>query len=173
MLQRSAISLIALLATTLVPALPAQTGLINTVAGNGTSGMAGVGGLAINAQVSGQGGVAVDSGDNLYIADIPYNRVLRVDAASGILSVVAGNGVAASSGDNGPATQASVNAPYVLAFDSARNLLIVEFQGHRIRRVDALTGIITTIAGNGTPGFSGDGGPAISASLDYPDAIAL
>ena len=173
MLQRSAISVIALVATTLVPALPAQTGLINTIAGNGTSGMGGVGGLAINAQVSGQGGVAVDSGDNLYIADIPYNRVLRVDAASGILSVVAGNGVAASSGDNGPATQASVNAPYVLAFDSARNLLIVEFQGHRIRRVDALTGIITTIAGNGTPGFSGDGGPAISASLDYPDAIAL
>src|SRR4051812_5093989 len=101
--KRSVPVVVTLFAALLVPASPAQTGLINTIAGTGVQGTAGVGGPAVNAQISGAAGIAVDRFDNLFIADISNNRVLRVDAATGILTVVAGNGVAASAGDNGPA----------------------------------------------------------------------
>ena len=171
--QKRSLHAAILLAAVFVPLLPAQTGLIATIGGNGTSGTAGVGGLAVNAQVSGAGGVAVDQMDNIYIADSTYNRVVRVDASTGILTLVAGNGAGASAGDGGPAVQASLWTPYSLAFDSAGNLLIVEFQGARVRRVDSQTGIITTVAGNGILGFVGDGGPAVSASLRNPTSIAV
>ena len=156
----------------LTSGLPAQSGIITTVAGTGVAGTAGVGGPATNAQVV-PAGICVDSADNVYIVDPPTNRVLRVDASTGILTLVAGNGTAGSTGDNGPATLASLNAPRGVALDSVGNLFIVEFQGNRVRRVDAITGIITTFAGTGLSGFSGDGGPAISATLNLPFAIAF
>jgi len=162
-----------LLAVAFAPVVPAQTGVISTIAGNGTAGTAGVGGLAVNAQLSGAGGVAVDQSDNVYVADSRYHRVVRVEASTGILTLVAGNGIASSAGDGGPASQASLSAPYGVAFDPAGNLLIVEFGGARVRRVDAMTGIITTVAGNGIPAYSGDGGPAVSASLQSPTSIAV
>jgi len=155
------------------PILFAQTGTIVTIAGTGMYGTAGVGGPAVNAELSSPGGIAIDSADNLYIADGSNNRVVRVDAATGILTLVAGNGAAVYGGDGGPAAQASIYEPGGLALDAAGNLFIVEFPSHRIRRVDSQTGIITTFAGNGTAAFSGDGGPAANASLKYPTDLAF
>src|ERR1051326_2866962 len=129
-----------LLAVAIVPMLPAQTGIITTIAGNGTSGTAGVGGPAVNAQVV-PGAIAIDSSDNLYIAE--SYRVLRVDASTGVLTLVAGTGTAGPSGDGGPATAATVNGVRGLAIDAAGNLYIAEFLGNRVRRVDGQTGIIT------------------------------
>ena len=155
-----------------VPALLGQNGTITTVAGNGTTGTAGVGGPATNASLTG-GMIAVDSSDNLYIADRGNNRVVKVDAVTGILTVVAGTGVASSAGDGGPAVLAGVNGPSDVALDSSGNLFISETFGNRVRRVDANSGIITTYAGTGVAGFSGDGGPATSGTLYNPFGIAL
>jgi hypothetical protein len=173
-IHRYAVSLALLSGLVFRSALPAQPGTIVTVAGNGwTGGASGVGGPSVNAFLAGPGGIAIDSANNFYIADNSSNRVLRVDAVTGILTLVAGNGTAASSGDGGPAALASVNRPYSLALDAARNLFIAEAGGNRIRRVDAATGIITTVAGTGTAAFSGDGGPAVGASLRQPLGVAL
>ena len=98
-------TLAAVIALSFAPALFAQNGLIVTVAGNGTTGTSGIGGLAVNAPTSG-GVICVDSADNFYIAERGNNRVLRVDGATGILTLAAGNGAPTSAGDNGPATQA-------------------------------------------------------------------
>ena len=149
----------------LVPALFAscvfgQNGIIVTVAGNGTYGPSGVGGPAVNAGFS-PAGLCVDKSDNLYIADIYNNRVLEVDAVSGILTLVAGNGTASSAGDYGPATQASLNRPFGVTVDSTGNIFISEQLGSRVRRIDAVTQIITTVAGNGVAAFAGDGAVAL------------
>ncbi len=149
-----------------------STGLITTIAGTGTAGTAGVGGPATSAQLSGPYGMVVDSSDNMYVVDGPNNRVVRIDAATGALTLVAGNGTASSAGDSGLATQASLNHPIGVALDAAGNLFISEMQGQRIRRVDATTGIITTMAGSGVAGWSGDGGSAASAQLASPMGIA-
>jgi sugar lactone lactonase YvrE len=151
----------------------ADSGLIATIAGSGLAGAGGVGGPAANAQLTSPGGIGLDSAENLFIVDSGNNRVVRVDAVTGILTLAAGNGTAASGGDGGPAAQASINHPFAVAVDGAGNLFISEFNSHRIRRVDAQTGIITTVAGNGTMSWSGDGGPAASASLSLPMGIAL
>jgi sugar lactone lactonase YvrE len=164
---------IALLAAMVVPVLPAQTGLITTVAGNGTAGAGGIGGPAVQAQISAPGGIALDSVANVYIADMANNRVVRVDAASGVLTVVAGDGTQSSGGDGFPAAMASLNGPIGLVFDAAGNLFISEFNGNRVRRIDAQTSIITTVAGNGMPDWSGDGGPAAFASLSGPAGLAI
>ena len=103
--------------------------------------------------------VTSDAAGNFYIADPDQNRVFKVDT-SGQLTVVAGVGVSGFSGDGGLATSASLSAPVGVALDGAGNLFIADEFNNRIRRVDAATGIITTVAGNGFPGFSGDGGPA-------------
>jgi len=107
--------------------------------------------------------IAIDAHDNLFIADAVKNWVIRVDATTGVSSVVAGSGQGGFSGDGGPATSASVGWPVGLTADSSGNLLIST--QCRIRRVDTMGGIITTVAGNGQCGFSGDGGPAVSASM--------
>jgi sugar lactone lactonase YvrE len=160
-----------LFALILSPMLFADTGLIVTIAGTGIDGSAGIGGPAVNAQLGPAFGMAVDAADNLFIAG--NNRVVRVDAATGILTLVAGNGAASSTGDGGPAALAAINVPFAVALDGAGNLYIAEEGGNRIRRVDAQTGIITTVAGTGSAGFSGDGGPATSATLFLPAGIAL
>ncbi len=148
-------------------------GIITTVAGNGTVGFSGDSGPATSASLANPSGVAVDSAGNLFIADQLNHRIRRVDASSGVITTVAGNGSVSFSGDGGPATSASLAFPVAVVVDSAGNLFIVD-QGHqRIRRVDAATSIITTVAGTGCVSFSGDGGPATSASLANPSGVAV
>ncbi|HVM59820.1 MAG TPA: HYR domain-containing protein [Verrucomicrobiae bacterium] len=151
----------------------AATGIITTVAGNGVSGYSGDGGAATNASVNSVYGVAVDYAGNLFIADTGNSRIRRVDAATGIITTVAGNGGIGFSGDGGAATNARVNGPFDVAVDRAGNLFIADFYNARIRRVDATTGIITTVAGTGSSGYRGDGGPATSAKLYGPFGVAL
>ena len=110
-------------------------------------------------------GVALDSADNLYIADTSNSRIRKVDAASGVITTVARNGSSGFGGDGGPANSAQLSSPFGVALDSADNLYIADTSNNRIRKVDAASGVITTVAGNGSSGFSGDGGPANSAQL--------
>jgi hypothetical protein len=140
----------------------AQSGIITTVAGNGTAGYSGDGGLAISASMGNASALEIDSAGNLYIAE--YARIRKVTKA-GIISTVAGNGVIGFSGDGGPATAAKLNGASGVAVDSAGNLYIADGGNNRIRRVST-SGVITTIAGTGVMGFSGDRGPAILAQLN-------
>ena len=151
----------------------ANTGVITTVAGNGGVGNSGYGGPATSAELFGPYGVAVDSAGNLYIADTFNWIVLKVAAGTGILTAVAGNGTEDYSGDGGPATSAELNQPFGVAVDNKGNLYIADSYNQRIREVAASTGTITTVAGNGTQGYSGDGGPATGAELNYPDGITV
>jgi sugar lactone lactonase YvrE len=152
----------------------AITGIITTVAGNGSAegGPLGDGGLAINANI-GAWSIAVDGSGNLYIGDTDYSRIRKVDAGTGIITTIAGNGTFGFSGDGGPATSAELQNPYGVTLDASGNLYIGDAGNARIRRVDARTGIITTIAGNGTNGSSGDGGAATNAEFRYPEFVAL
>jgi sugar lactone lactonase YvrE len=147
------------------------SGTITTVAGNGTEGFSGDGGAASSATLNTPIGVAVDTADNLYIADAFNNRIRKVNAA-GVITTVAGNGDARFSGDHAAATSASLSAPFGVAVDKVGNLYIADTSNHRIRKVDA-SGTITTVAGNGTEGFSGDGGAAARASLNFPTAVTV
>jgi uncharacterized protein (TIGR03437 family) len=151
-------------------------GTITTVAGNGNQGFSGDGGPAISASLNfnsseyGEGGgVAVDSAGNLYIADTSNNRIRMV--SRGIITTVAGNGTQGFSGDRGPAIRAHLNTPEGVAIDSDGNLYIADTDNGVIRKVS--NGIITTVAGNGEYGYSGDGGAATSASLNSPFGVAL
>ena len=148
--------------------IDAVTGLITTVAGNGTPGYGGDGGPATAAELHFVTGVVSDAAGDLYISDLDNNRIRRVDAATGIITTVAGNGGFGFSGDGGPAANATVWAPYGVGLDGAGNLYIMDNGNNRLRKVDKTTGIITTVAGNGTQGYGGDGGPATSASLNSP-----
>jgi len=141
-------------------------GIITTVAGTGINGDAGDGGPATNAQLEGVGGVAVNAAGDLYIAD--SGRVRKV--ANGIITTVAGrSNESGFSGDGGPATSALLIGPAAVALDAAGNLYIAA--GNRIRKV--ANGVITTIAGNGSVGPAGDGGPALQAELNQPVALAV
>jgi sugar lactone lactonase YvrE len=152
-----------------VPAACAITpGVITTVAGNGTVGYSGDDGPATSAELSAPASVAVDAAGNLYIADTGNNRIRKVDK-SGTITTIAGNGSSGYYGDGGPATSAELY-PAALAVDASGNIYIAN--GNRIRKVDK-SGTITTIAGNGSSGYSGDGGPATSAELSYPCGVAL
>jgi secreted PhoX family phosphatase len=167
----SAISLV-LVTLPFAPCCPAQS-IINTVAGNGVAGFSGDGGPATSASLNFPPGVAVDASGNLFIADQANHRIRQVDGVTGIITTVAGNGVDGFSGDGGPATSASLNFPPGVTVDASGNLFIPDNFNSRIRRVDGVTGIITTVAGNGVAGFSGDGGPATSASLQNPAGVAV
>ncbi len=149
----------------------ATTGIITTVAGNGIAGYSGDGGPAINAQLNHPYDVAVDGLGNLYISD-GDNYCVRMVDAMGNISTVAGNGTLGFSGDGGPAVNAQMRALWGIKVDSAGDILIADDDNQRIRLVYT-DGIINTIAGNGTAGFSGDGGFAIDASLAYPKGVAL
>lgn len=140
-------------------------GVVNTIAGSGISEFGGDGSQAIGAALSAPRGIAVDRAGNLFIADTINCRIRRVDARTGIITTVAGNGVAGFAGDGGQATQAQLQFPYSVAVDSQGNLFIADTFNSRIRRVDARTGIITTIAGDGLLGYNGDNIPARSARL--------
>jgi sugar lactone lactonase YvrE len=149
------------------------TGVITTVAGAGQPGFGGDGGPATNAQLAAPQAVAVDASGNLYIADTGNHRVRQVDGRTGIITTVAGTGAPGFGGDGGLAINAHLFAPSGVAIDARRNLFIADKLNHRIRRVDLATGLITTVAGNGTAGFRGDQGSAISASLNASEAVAL
>ncbi len=151
-------------------------GTITTVAGSGATGFgagsfSGDGGPATSARLNSPTGIAVDSAGNLYIADNDNYRVRKVTAA-GTMSTLAGNGLFKFAGDGGPATSASLYGPSSAVVDPSGNLYITDTNNNRIRKVDA-SGILNTIAGNGIPGFSGDGGPATGASLNAPRGLAL
>ncbi|HEY6392594.1 MAG TPA: Ig-like domain repeat protein, partial [Bryobacteraceae bacterium] len=152
----------------------AATGIIRTIAGGLNPGFGGDGGPPGSAsQLNTPGGLAIDGSGSVYIADSGNNRVRRIDGATGIISTVAGNGVAAFSGDGGPATSASLNYPSAVAVDSAGTLYIADGSNGRIRRVDAATGIITTLAGAGGASYNGDGIAATSANLGFPYALQV
>lgn len=147
------------------------SGVITTVAGNGTSGYSGDGGPATSASLSHPMGLAMDEDGDLYIGDTWNSRVRKVDA-SGMITTVAGNGTAGYAGDGGPATSGRLGDPWGVAVDASGNLYIADHSSHRVRKVDS-SGTITTFAGNGSYGYSGDGGPASSASLYYPEGLAV
>ena len=146
-------------------------GVITTVAGNDSGGYSGDGGPAASAQLNNPAGVAADAAGNIYIADTG-NNVIRKVATDGVITTVAGNGTAGYSGDGGPATRAELNYPAGVAVDAFGNIYIADSWNHSIRRVWA-NGTITTIAGSGTKGYSGDGGPGSSAQLNDPLGLAL
>jgi len=139
------------------------------VAGTGTAGFSGDNGPAISAQLYAPSGIALDAAGNLYIADT-YNGAVR-KVSNGVITTVAGTGTPGFSGDNGLATSAQLNNPYGLAVDSAGNIYIADTGDQRIRRVSSAA--ISTVAGNGTLGFSGDNGPATSAQLDDPYGLTV
>jgi uncharacterized protein (TIGR03437 family) len=147
------------------------SGVITTVAGNGANGFSGDGGPATSASLNSPSGVAVDASGNLFIADLYNNRIRKV-STSGIITTAAGNGTAGYSGDGGPATSAELDDPQGIAIDASGNLFIADHYNDRIRKVST-SGIISTVAGNGNYGFSGDGGPATSAELQGPGSVAV
>ncbi len=150
------------------------SGIISTVAGSGTTlhgGFSGDGGQATSALLSYPGGIAVDAAGNLFIADTSNNRVRKV-TPGGIISTVAGNGTAGYQGDGGPAVLAALDQPVGLAVDRSGNLFIADTNNNCIRKLTA-GGVISTLAGNGGYGFSGDGGPATSAQLNWPTGVAV
>ena len=148
------------------------SGVITTIAGNGSYRYSGDGGPATAAQLQYPVGVAVDSSGNLFIADYFNSRIRRV-SPNGLIDTVAGNGRYDFSGDGGRATAASLRYPQSVAVDQAGNLFVADLITNRIRMVSVSSGIITTVAGNGNYGYSGDGGRATSASLNYPAGIAV
>jgi RHS repeat-associated protein len=152
----------------------ASTGIITTIAGNGTAGYSGDGGPATSAELNQPWGLAFDSAGNLYIADSYNNRVREVIASTGMITTVAGTGAVGSPlGDGGPATAANLNHPLAVAFANG-NLYIADSYDDRVREVNASTGIISTVVGGGgTYGFVGDGGLATSAFIRWPAGIAF
>ena len=161
-------------------------GKISTVAGTGEGDIVGFAGAfsgdngpATQARLNQQVGLAVDRNNNIFVANRLNHRIRRIDGATGLIDTVAGNGFAGFSGDNGVATSATLNAPSGVAVDAAANLYIYDAGNQRIRRVTpdlpGIPGRITTIAGNGTAGFGGDGGQATSAVLNlaYPGTLTV
>src|SRR5438034_1187608 len=151
----------------------AGTGMITTVAGNGSGGFSGDGGPATAAGVPLPSGLALDGAGNLFIAELGDSRIRRVDAGTGTITTVAGTGTQGFSGDGGPATAAALSVPSDVGLDGAGNLFIADWGNHRLRRVDAGTGTITTGAGSGTGRRGGDGGSATAAQLYLPVGVAL
>ena len=151
--------------------LPAQTAL--TIAGTGTPGFSGDGGLAVEAAINNPYGLTIGPDGALYVCEIGNHRVRRVDLRTKRISTVAGSGRKGYSGDGGPALSADLNEPYEVRFDRAGNMYFAEMQNHVVRRVDAKTHLISTVAGTGVAGFAGDGGPAAQALLRQPHSIAF
>jgi sugar lactone lactonase YvrE len=147
-------------------------GIISTVAGTGVAGFSGDGGNATHAMLNFPDSLAIDAAGDLYIADAGNNRIRKV-ASNGVITTVAGNGIGSYGGDNGFATNAELNEPTRVALDAAGNLYISDFLNNRVRKVNISSGIITTLAGNGTAGYAGDGGAASNAELNGPISLIL
>lgn len=151
----------------------ATTGIITTVAGTGIQGYSGDGSLATSANLNNPIEVAVDSSGNIYFADFSNQRIRKVTASTGIITTVAGNGILGYGGDGSAATSANLNNPYGVALDVSGNIYIVDRNNHRIRKVTASTGIISTVAGNGIAAFGGDGSAATLANINFPRGLAV
>ena len=149
------------------------TGIITTIAGNGTGGYSGDGDQATAAELNAPGGLALDSSGDLFIADSGNNVVREVNLNTGIITTVAGNGTADYSGDGDQATAAELNSPEGVALDNSGDLFIADSSNNAIREVNLKTGIITTIAGDGTADYSGDNGQATAAELNFPNGVAV
>ena len=156
-------------------ALPARAAepQIDTVAGAGRPGNNGDAGSATELNIDQPFGVEVGPDGALYVTEVGMHRVRRVDLKTGRMTTVAGSGKKGYAGDGGPAVEALLNEPYEVRFDAQGNLVFVEMQNHLVRRIDHKSGIISTIAGTGTAGFSGDGGPATAATFRQPHSIAF
>ncbi len=148
----------------------ASTGIINTIAGTGSSGFSGDGGLATAAQLSNPTGVAVDMSGNVYISDNGNHRIRKINAATGIITTIAGTGTVGNTGDNGPAISATINSPQALYVDTRENLFFADMGNNNVRVVNNF-GYMQAVAGNGTMGFSGDGGAATAAQLSSPSSV--
>jgi sugar lactone lactonase YvrE len=153
--------------------LRAATRQTRTLAGNGAPGYSGDGGPAARAQVNNPYGLVTGPDGALYVCEIGNHVIRRIDLKKGTISTVAGDGKKGYEGDGGPAREATLNEPYEIRFDKAGNMYWVEMQNHIVRRIDRRTGVVSTVAGTGTPGFSGDGGPARQAQLAQPHSIAF
>ncbi|MFO0877922.1 MAG: hypothetical protein U0840_11265 [Gemmataceae bacterium] len=145
---------------------------VSTFAGTGEKGFAGDGGPASKARLNNPFAVARGPDGYLYICDVDNHRIRRV-APDGTISTYAGGPKRGYSGDGGPATRAALNQPYELAWDRDGHLFFVEIGNHVVRRVDARTGVITTVAGTGKPGFGGDDGPATKGQMNQPHSLAF
>src|SRR6266702_1684600 len=146
---------------------------IHTIIGTGVQGNAADGASAKLATLNQPYGVYVDQENTLYWADFGSDRVLKHRLGSATVSVVAGNGIKGHSGDGGSAKSAQLSAPHEVRFDSRGNMLVAERDANVIRTIDRHSGKISTLAGTGTPGFGGDGGPSEKAQLKQPHSIAL
>jgi trimeric autotransporter adhesin len=143
-------------------------GIITTIAGTGTSGYFGDGGQATAAQLNGPDGITFDAAGNMFIADFGSNCIRKITMSTGIITTIAGiGGTGGSMGDGGPATAALFFHPRDVRFDAAGNLYICDWSNHKIRKINT-SGIITTIAGTGTSGYTGDGGAATAAAISFP-----
>ena len=151
----------------------ASTGIITTIAGNGTAGFSGDGAAATSAQLNNPAAIAVDGSGNIFIADQYNQRIRKITASTGNISTIAGTGTYSYSGDGGAATSATFQNPTGIELDASGNIYIADLFNHVIRKITASTGFISTVAGSGTAGYSGDGGAATSANLNYPTDIAL
>ena len=144
---------------------------ITTIAGTGAQGYFGDGGPATSATLDDPRGIVTDPAGNVYFCDRDNDVVRKIDT-NGIITTIAGTGSAGYNGDNIPGTQAQLNTPWRVTMDPAGNLYIADAVNDRIRKL-APNGIITTVAGNGNPGYSGDGGPAINATLRIPEQAEI
>jgi sugar lactone lactonase YvrE len=154
-----------------IRAVDMETWRIRTVAGNGVRFYGGDGGAAVEAYLANPHDVAQGPEGEIYIADTRYNRIRRVDP-SGSISTHVGTGMSYDSGDGGPSVSAAMTAPLSVTVSAEGAVYLGDSVG-RIRRVDPSTGVIDTVAGTGRPGYGGDGGPATSASISGPSALAL
>ena len=153
------------------PFAKAQTYIITTIAGTGPYSFSGDGGPATDATLNGPGGIELDDTGNIFFCDQSNNRVRKIDT-KGIITTVAGNGQGWTTGDGGPATAAGIADPISLALDDSDNIYIAQFGDSRVRKVNT-KGIISTVAGTGVMGFSGDGGPATAAQLHEPYGVGV
>lgn len=156
----------------LIRSVNLDDGSQRVIAGKASAGPWGDGGPALQAQFSGPSQVAVDAVGNVYVADTANHKIRKVDRSSGRVELIAGTGEPGFAGDGGPATSAKLLLPRGVAVDSAGNVYIADSGNNRIRKVDSLSGTITTLAGTGDPGYSGDGGPAASSTLNNPTYAA-
>ncbi len=163
---------VALISPAQVVRIDAPTGQLTKFAGTGTPGFGGDGGPALAAQLQGPGRLALDSRGGLLIADRDAHRVRRVDLASGVITTLAGSGKAGFRGDKGPAVKAQLNEPRDVALDAAGNVYIADYGNNRVRRIDAASGVITTVAGNGKRELGADGAAATESPL-APLAVTL
>jgi sugar lactone lactonase YvrE len=164
--RRTALKAVLLSALPVLPARALAASTVSTLIGNGAAGHS-------DTQVNNPYGVVIGPDGALYFCDLDNQRIRRLDLKTRRTTDVAGNGQRAYAGDGGPATAGSLNMPHEIVFDSRGDLYIAERDNHVVRKVDGRTGVISTLAGTGTAGFSGDGGPSSKAQLRQPHSIAI